>query len=347
MTQTRTNRRSPHHLLSATLARAAEPKPPVDPAPWTNISDSLVQKLKDEGKKIGYPGETAGITTDASTGDVYLVVPGLGLWKSTDSAKTFTQVDGGKIGGRCETSAALNFDPAGKRLACFMLDGKCASTLDAGQTWTPMTDVGRNWDYAAVDWSGDEVQNIFAAHHEDGGQTNLSTDGGKTWTKVFKHAEFDRTGGLGIFDAKTLVYSEKGQGIQRSTDAGQTWTKVSDTEANGRVIRVFKGTAYWLAKDGMLVSKDKGATWTKQGNPVDATVGPMIDPKNEKHFAAAGPKGIFETTDAGETWKNVGPLPPGFTIPKAGWFANIAWDPAKEIFYASQMGKPAYKLEIK
>ena len=33
-------------LLSATLARGAEPKPPIDPAPWTNISDTLVQKLK-------------------------------------------------------------------------------------------------------------------------------------------------------------------------------------------------------------------------------------------------------------------------------------------------------------
>jgi photosystem II stability/assembly factor-like uncharacterized protein len=334
--------------LVISRCHAAEPpvKAPVDPAPWVNLSDPIVQKLKAEGKKFGFAGETAGVVVDPASGDVYMIVNGQGIWKSGDAGKTFARVDDGKVGGRCETSFALNADPAGKRIACFMLDGKCAWTGDSGATWNAMADVGRNWDYAAVDWSGDGVQNIFAAHHEDGGQTLLSTDGGKTWSKLFKQGEFDKTGGLGIFNAKTLVYTQKGNGIQRSTDAGQTWTKVSDMEASGRVVRVLKGTAYWMAKDGILVSKDQGATWTKQGTPVDATIGPMLDPKNEKHIAAAGMKGIFESSDAGETWKQVGNLPPGFSMPKAGWFANVAWDPAHDIFYASQMGKPMYKLEI-
>jgi photosystem II stability/assembly factor-like uncharacterized protein len=325
--------------------RAEPSKTPVDPAPWVSISHATVQQLKTDGKKFGFAGETAGVVVDESSGDVYMVVNGIGLYKSADAGQTFTPIDNGTIGGRCETSAALQADPAGKRIACFMLDGKCAWTTDAGATWNKMADVGRNWDYAAVDWSDATVQNIFAAHHEDGGQTHLSTDGGKTWTKIFRQAEFDKTGGLGIFDAKTLVYTQKGGGIQRSTDAGQTWTKISDLEAHGRVVRVHSNVAYWLAKDGMLVSKDKGATWTKQGTAVDATIGPMIDPKNDKHFAAAGMKGVFETTDAGETWKHVVKIPPGFSMPKAGWFANVAWDPARRIFYASQMGKPTYKFE--
>ncbi|HET6249550.1 MAG TPA: hypothetical protein VFE47_17815 [Tepidisphaeraceae bacterium] len=329
-------------------SRSAEPaaKAPVDPAPWVNVSDPVVAKLKADGKKLGYPGDTAGVVVDVASGDVYMIVAGLGIWKSTDGGKTFARVDDGKIGGRCESSFALNADPAGKRIACFMLDGPCAWTGDSGATWNPMTGVGRNWDYAAVDWSGDGVKNIFAAHHEDGGQTYHSTDGGKSWTKLFKQAEFDKTGGLGIFDANTLVYTQKGSGIQRSTDGGQTWMKISDTEATGRVVRVLNGTAYWMAKDGILISKDKGATWTKQGTAVDATIGPMLDAKNEKHMAAAGMKGIFETSDGGETWKQVGNLPPGFSMAKAGWFANVAWDPARDIFYASQMGKPTYKLEV-
>jgi photosystem II stability/assembly factor-like uncharacterized protein len=334
--------------FSASPCAAAEPapKPPVDPAPWVNLSDPIVQKLKAEGKKFGFAGETAGVVVDPASGDVYMIVNGQGIWKSSDGGKTFARVDDGKVGGRCETSFALNADPAGKRIACFMLDGKCGWTADSGATWNAMADVGRNWDYAAVDWSGDDVKNIFAAHHEDGGQTLLSNDGGKTWSKIYKRAEFDKTGGLGIFDARTLVFTEKGNGIQRSTDGGQTWTKVSDMEATGRVVRVLKGTAYWIAKDGILISKDQGATWTKQGTPVDATIGPMLDPKNDKHMAAAGIKGIFETADGGETWKQVGKLPPGFSMPRAGWFANVVWDPINDIFYASQMGKPMYKLLV-
>ena len=41
---------------------------------------------------------------------------------------------------------SLAFDPAGGRLACFMLDGKCAITSDAGRTWhTHATGTSRRW----------------------------------------------------------------------------------------------------------------------------------------------------------------------------------------------------------
>src|SRR5205085_5494742 len=83
-----------------------------------------------------------------------------------------------------------------------------------------MADVGRNWDFAAVDWTTPEVKHIFAGLHESGGQLMSSVDGGKSWVKLFKDREFDKTGGLGIFDARTLVYTQRGKGIQRSTDAG-------------------------------------------------------------------------------------------------------------------------------
>ncbi len=314
-------------------------------ASWTDVSAPVLKQLKDENKKIDWPGETAGVVVDPATGDVFMVVPGQGLWKSADQGKTFARADDGAVGGRCETSFSLQVDPAGRRLACFMLDGKCAMTPDGGKTWAPFTGLGRNWDYAAVDWSGDAVKNIFGARHETGGEVFLSNDAGKTWTKLFADPEFEKTGGLGIFDEKTLVYTMKGKGIQRSTDAGKTWAKISDLEPWGRVVRIHKGAAYWLNKGGLLISKDQGATWTRQGSAVDGSVGPFFDLKNEKHLAAAGPKGIYETSDGGETWSVAAPLPEKFSMPKAGWFANVGWDPERGIFYASQMGKGTFKLE--
>lgn len=314
-------------------------------AGWLDISSTLVQKLRADGQKTGYPGETAGVAVDPTTGDVYMIIAGLGIWKSTDMGKTFTRVDGGKVGGRCETSFALNVDNEGKRLACFMLDGKCAWTGDAGQTWNGFKDVGRNWDYAAVDWSAGEVKTIFAALHESGGQVMFSGDGGQTWGKLFKDAEFDKSGGLGVFDEKTLVYVQKGTGIQRSTDAGQTWTKTSDREPIGRLVTMNKGKAYWLAKEGLLTSTDKGVTWNLQGTAVEASIGPYFDPRNEKRIVVAGDKGVFRTDDAGESWQLLSKLPPGFEkLPKAGWFTNVAWDPIHDVFYASHMGKPTYRL---
>src|SRR4051812_26823141 len=49
---------------------------------WVAISDGVIAQLQKEGKKIGYPGLTAGVTCDPSTGDVYMVVCDQGLWRS-------------------------------------------------------------------------------------------------------------------------------------------------------------------------------------------------------------------------------------------------------------------------
>jgi len=333
-------------IIMAVLCGGAADAPPS--ANWVDVSTPIIQKLTADGKKLDWPGQSAGVVCDATDGDVFIVLPGQGLWKSTDRGATFDRVDGGAIGGRCETSFALNMDPAGKRLACFMLDGKCAVTTDSGKTWQPMADLGRNWDYAAVDWSGDSVLNIFGERHEVGGEAYLSNDGGKSWKLLFKDPTFDRFGGLGIFDAKTLVRTWPRKGIERSTDAGANWKLVSEFQPNGRVAKVVKGVAYWLNDDGMLISRDKGLTWEKVGTNCPGTIGPMFDPKNDQHMTVVGAKGIFETKDGGKSWELIATLPPHSDIPKpGGWFTNVAWDPANDIFYVSRMGFPAWKWERK
>ncbi len=324
---------------------AAEPEPQI--APWVDVSGPTLRQLEAEGKELDWPGGTAGVTVDPSNGDVYMIVPGQGIWKSTDCAATFERCDGGAVGGRCESAYSLNFAPTGKRLACFMLDGKGAWSGDSGQTWHGFTDVGRNWDYAAVDWSTPEVKTIFAGLHESGGQVMFSSDGGKSWERILHDAEFDKNGGLGVFDATTLVYTQRGKGIQRSTDAGKTWTKVSDLEPIGRLVRILNGTAFWLGKEGLLVSNDQGLTWSAQGGPVKASIGPLLDPQDENRIVVAGVDGIFQTTDGGETWALVVKLPPGADIPKPGWYSNVAWDPINDVYYVSKMGKPTYRYEMK
>lgn len=328
-------------LVSARLLAADAP-----PAgKWVSISDDVVGRLTADGKKIAFPGVTAGVVCDGATGDVMMVVPGQGLWKSADAGKTFSRIDGGAIGGRCETSFALNADPAGGRLACCMLDGKCAITTDSGKTWQPMKDLGRNWDYAAVNWADEKVSTILGARHEVGGECYYSNDAGQSWKLLFKDKDFDKTGGLGVFESKTLVRTWDGKGIERSTDAGETWAKVSDLQPIGRVMKVNKGIGYWLAKDGLLVSRDKGVTWEKIGTECPGTIGPMFDPKDEKRLAIAGSKGIYASTDGGKTWQPVAPLPEKFDVPRAGWFTNVGWDPVHNIFYASKMGKPTCRWE--
>ena len=45
---------------------------------WLNVSDPVVAKLAEEGKKLEWPYQTAGVACDATTGDVFMVLPGQG-----------------------------------------------------------------------------------------------------------------------------------------------------------------------------------------------------------------------------------------------------------------------------
>jgi photosystem II stability/assembly factor-like uncharacterized protein len=332
---------------------------------WVNITDPLVAQLTADNKKPAWPGQSAGVAVDRTTGALFVIIPGQGLFKSTDRGATFARCDDGKVTGRCETAYSLHPDPNTSRMACFQLDGKCGLTLDGGKTWQPFKDVGRNWDFAAVDWSAQEPKTIYGARHESGGEMYVSTDAGESWTQLDKDEKYFA---LGVADANTFLTS-KGEGLLRSTDQGKTWAKVSDLTPISRVMQTMSGTHYFFAtvpppavaaadpkqpkkpagpyQSVLIVSKDKGATWARQGAVVDAAWGPYFG-KDEKHLVTLGKRGmIIESTDAGETWKEVVQVPKGCDTGRPGWFTNLAYDPTSDTFYVSRMGFPAFKWERK
>ena len=292
---------------------------------WTNISDATTATVKP-----GYAGPTAGVVADRASGDVFMVVNDQGLWRSTDRGATFARCDGGAIGGRCETGWALQADPAGKRLACFMIYGSSAMTTDGGATWSKFKVT--HLDFGAVDWA-DTGKRLLAIRHESGGMLTTSEDAGAAWRDLEKGFS-----GCGVVDHATfLATKEKEPGIFRSTDTGATWAKVSDERPFAPVPVVVDGAVYWPAGKSLLVSRDKGATWTAMA--VEATHGPMFG-KDSTHFVVAGKSGISETLDAGKTWQHAAPLPAGFTTNRVG--PNYSWDAKANIFYASTMTKPTF-----
>ncbi len=326
-------------LSFAGITRSQDSSPPA--SQWVDISANVLQSLADQGKTIGYPGKTAGITVDRITGDVFMVVPDQGIWRSSDHGDSFTRIDGGVIGGRCETSFSLNFNPLGKGLACFMLDGPSGYSLDGGRTWHKMTQNQRGWDAGSVLWSADKTTRISALRHECGGEIYTSGDMGKTWT--LKGNAF---ASVGILSPDTFVATrEKEPGIFRTTDGADSWTRVSDLQPAGRDIRILKDVAYWTGAKGLLVSRDLGKTWSVQGQEVECSFGPYFG-KDEKNIMVAGKLGFFHTTDGGLHWEKVAPLPPDFPVYMPGWFLNFGWDPHANILYASRMGQPAYKYQL-
>lgn len=310
----------------------------VEKGKWVAISESVTSKIERVDSSAWLAGLAAGIAVDPASGEVYMVISGAGLWKSKDHGTTFEQVDAGNIGGRCETGAAINVDPAGGgRLAFFQLDGKSAWTPDGGKTWHPSNDKSRGFDFVAVDWTDPKARRMFGVRHETDGIGLLSEDGGATWKALEKGFK-----GFGVFSFDVLVTS-RGHGIERSSDGGATWKQVSDVVPTGRVMVLYRGAGYWLYEKGILASKDQGATWAPLSGEVSAWFGPFFG-KDEKQMVVVGKAGFQESTDGGKTWRQAAPLPEvkDFNGP---WFPNYGWDPKADIFYASKMGKPAYRFQ--
>jgi len=312
--------------LGPAAATGADPK-----GTWVNVSDALVAQLAAEGLKPGYAGPTAGIAVDPASGHVFLVINDQGLYRSTDRGATFARVDAKTVSGRCETAFAIDADPEGGRLAVFVVYGSSAVTLDGGRTWAKSK--ASHIDIVAAEWPAGQA--MVALRHEAGGMICLTTDGGQTWKDLGKG--YSR---VGLFDARTLLATrEKEPGIWRSTDGGQEWMKVSDLEPAGLAMRVCGGVGYWTSAAGVLVSRDKGATWAVLGSPIKAFQGPYFG-KEAGHLVVVNDQGFHETTDGGKTWAVAAPLPEGL---KADRMTLAAWDASAGVFYVSRMTRPALK----
>lgn len=328
--------------LSALLAAAILPKMQASAGDWEIISDRILSELAATHPKSGDPFAqlTAGISVDRRNGDVYMLANNIGICKSTDQGRTFTLVSGDKVSGRFETGWGLNIDPNGRRLMCFAIYGASGYSPDGGKTWSASTTS--HLDYGAVDWA-DTGKALLAIGHESGGKLMYSPDAGSQW-KTLGAGYW----AVGMFDHQTLLASlAKQPGIMRSSDGGITWSKVSDEALAAPVMVQFKGVGYWLGERGLLTSRDKGLTWTLVGpTPKGATLGPMFG-RNERDMVVGSPDGLFESKDGGKTWSMAAPLAPEIKVLQGGLYGTYGWDPIHNIFYASQMSKPAYRLSLR
>jgi photosystem II stability/assembly factor-like uncharacterized protein len=147
-------------------------------------------------------------------------------------------------------------------------------------------------------------------------------------------------------DQKTIWVGAAGGGLWKSTDGGVNWKTTTDTftvlgisgiiidKANPDVMYVATGDGDAGDNNsiGVLKSIDGGVNWAKTGLVWTTSNGRRIrkliqDPDDPNMLLAATTAGIYQTTDAGVTWKSV----------KSGNYFDIEANPkaATKIFYAS------------
>ncbi|MDD5673702.1 MAG: hypothetical protein PHC61_06050, partial [Chitinivibrionales bacterium] len=265
------------------------------------------------------------VTVNRLTGDVFLLVIGYGVWKSSDKAVTFTQVaDGNTI---CTDGDFLVDQNNPVRMAVLGFNttndnGLLGYTLN-GTTWSKFTNYGRGWEFGAVDWSDPTaLKNIIVMSHESSSQFPVlvdgvfkSTDAGITWQKISGINMYPSLSGqgramLGAIDQNTYIYyynDNQNQttintgGIMRTTDGGGSWTRVSTEAIQTRAPVLFGGKYYLGTSTGLLVSSDKGATWAHKGASTDVVRGPFFGADSNTIFVMGSTSGM-KSTNGGTSW---------------------------------------------
>jgi photosystem II stability/assembly factor-like uncharacterized protein len=202
-------------------------------------------------------------------------------------------------------------------------------STDGGGSWTITGLAIRTRSVLAVDPLTPTT--LYAASWGDAVNASgifKSTDGGDSWVTL-------RTDSVSLLaidpQTPTTLYEVSSGGVSKSTDGGGTWSGVGPTLTQYDYVRalaidpqipttIYAGTN----GSGIFKSTDGGATWSAVATGVRADWGPSgwpgsvvghpaasllaIDPRTPSTlYAGLFASGIFKSTDAGGTWRGVGP----------------------------------------
>lgn len=290
-------------LLVPAVARAA-PAPATPPGAWLRypLPGAEVKSLAAEPRAPGlfYAGTALG-----------------GVYRSTDSGRTWTAAPGGApFPGYSVTSLVVDPQRAGTvwaGLTGVVKGGLLVRSDDAARSWT----VVRRWPersearvVAVAVLSGRKVVAV-------GGDTGLevSEDGGSTWRP--SQPPLDPGSGVSFLAFHPLkpgvLYSGSYRHPFRSTDLGRSWARIAggmieDTQVFHLDFSPTDPNDLWAATCGWVYrTTDGAATWKryKEGLLDRRTHVVARDPRDGNRVLAGTTGGLFESRDAGRTFRRI------------------------------------------
>lgn len=224
------------------------------------------------------------------------------------------------------------------------LNGQFFKTTDGGDNWSQVTITPNPPAICGMDVVGTTVYGCGA--YFEPAHLIKSTDSGLTWQYTDMSAYATALVEL-LFITETHGYASgknsNGGTILETFDGGTTWTEVYNTNTPGEYIWKLNtlptNNSYLFGavegvgviKGKLLISPDSGVNWISKEAPETSiqAVG-FISPT--KGWMGGHTTGFFETTDAGDTWTDIG----------LGGNLNRIFIMSNELAYAS--GTSLYKF---
>lgn len=196
----------------------------------TALDPKLYETARREAARLPwYAAATGSIARELDIG----VLSELSAWE---------QLGPGNIGGR---TRVLRFHPGNPNILYTAgVAGGVWKSTNAGNTWTPLSDLATNLAVASmvIDsanpnrlWIG-TGEGVFNADAARGAGIFVSNDAGLSWNQLptTDNADFFYVNDLVQSpNAPGTLYAATRAGVMRSLDSGATWTKVIDTSAAG------------------------------------------------------------------------------------------------------------------
>jgi photosystem II stability/assembly factor-like uncharacterized protein len=295
---------------------------------WTALLLTLVSCPTLSGTPAGgvwfrYPlpgAEVKSLAVDRGTpGAYYLGTAQGGIYRSTDGGRSWTAPEGGAaFPGFAVTAIAVDPVRPGTvwaGLTGIVRGGLVVRSDDHGRTFTEVRSFPHRAGARVVAVAAVAGRRVVAVGGDYG--IELTEDDGRTWRA--SAPALDPGSGVSFLafhpDREGVLFCGSFRHPFRSTDVGRTWTRIAtgmveDTEVFAiDFARDAPGT-FWAATCGWVYrSTDGGTSWTrfKEGLTDRRTHVVRVDPRDPSRILAGTTGGLFESRDAGKSFRRIGP----------------------------------------
>ena len=158
---------------------------------------------------------------------------------------------------------------------------------------------------------------IFVGGHA---AVSVSTDGGRTWSRV---ASLDGADAMGWAFTGDAVYVSGHPGMSRSVDGASTFHQANEglPDTDLHALGATGSTLVAAGPAGVIASSDGGRTWSVRtetaGQSFFGRI--LIGPDDDRHLIAADARGgAVESTDGGQTWQRLGSPASALWVSRSG-----------------------------